>query len=101
MMWSFCIEESERKDSSGLTFRRCFVRRVEDSCRRAVVLRESKNRFSPDKNSIRGRLTSLASIIEGVFLLEELEAHLYVSFHPPRSGRQNLGPHAVRVLLVN
>jgi hypothetical protein len=44
MMWSCCGEFFEsRKDASGLTFRRCFVRRYEDSCRRAVLLNESRH----------------------------------------------------------
>jgi hypothetical protein len=44
MMWSCCGEFFEkRKDESGLTFSRCFVRRYEDSCRWAVVLSESRH----------------------------------------------------------
>lgn len=64
MIWSCCGELFERKDGSGLTFRRCFARLAEDSCRRAVRLRESRHGLFPDMRSMTGRLTSLASIVE-------------------------------------
>lgn len=65
IMWSWFGECFElRKDESGLMFKRCFVRRYEDSFRRDAALRESRHWVRPERRSRTGLRISRESIAE-------------------------------------
>ncbi len=65
MIWS-CLGESfeRRKDAFGLMFKRCFVRRYEDSLRREAVLRENKHWDLPKRRSRTGLRINRTSLAE-------------------------------------
>lgn len=67
MIWSCCIgvfEYEGRKDGSGLTFRRDFVRRYEDSWRLDAALIASRHCARPERRLATGLRNKLASIAE-------------------------------------
>ena len=72
MMWSCFGELLEiLNDDSGLTLRRCFVRRNEDSCRLALVSKKGRCEILPCKRSVAGLLVIRTSIAEGVIHASE------------------------------
>ena len=65
MMWSWLGESLERrKAESGLTLRRCLVRRVDDSCRRPTEERQNRHWDLDEMRSMRGRLSNADSMAE-------------------------------------
>ena len=67
MIWSCCtgaFEYEGRKDGSGLTFRRDFERRYEDSWRADAALSASKHCDLPERSLATGLRSNLASIAE-------------------------------------
>jgi hypothetical protein len=79
-MWSCWRERFDwRKEECGLTFRRCFERRYEDSCRLDEALSASRHCDLPERRLAIGLLITLASIAGEECTESELKLSLAVS----------------------
>lgn len=74
-MWSCCRERFDwTKEECGLTFRRCFERRYDDSCRLDAALSASRPCDLPDRRLVTVLRINQASIAGEELHCVEIEA---------------------------